>query len=214
MRGAVHRSMRAWRPLPALRLVRSVLRDPQRDAPSRWLASQEPPPDEQTHMEVNIENRLAAAGVGKKSKSPLMDAELIAPADGAVEVGAVLGHGAVVNGVGIAGSVLLLPQLCCLWDVRDAAELTAEHVALLLAVEPRPELFLVGCGEQPVQLPKEFVAALRAGGVAPESLTSANAASTFNVLSQEGRRVAAGLISPTPHARGGAGQAAASGAPP
>jgi len=78
------------------------------------------------------------------------------------------------------------------WEPQSFAELAPQHLAPLLALEP--ELILLGTG--PTQrFPEAEIVALAAGrGVGLEAMQLGAACRTFNVLVQEGRRVAAGLF--------------------
>jgi len=78
------------------------------------------------------------------------------------------------------------------WQPQSFAELTAAHCEALLSLDP--ELVLLGTG--PVQrfAPAQIQALLAGRGVGLEAMQLGAACRTFNVLVQEGRRVAAGLF--------------------
>jgi uncharacterized protein len=78
------------------------------------------------------------------------------------------------------------------WEPQSFAELHTAHLEALLALEP--ELVLLGTG--PVQrFPSAEIRALVARRrVGLEAMQLGAACRTFNVLVQEGRRVAAGLF--------------------
>ncbi len=63
----------------------------------------------------------------------------------------------------------------------------------MLAEAGRIDLLLVGAGGAPVPLPEPLRWRFRDAGVAVDVTTTASAASTYNVLLEEGRRVAAAL---------------------
>lgn len=56
------------------------------------------------------------------------------------------------------------------------------------------EIILFGTGSDPKPLPKEVKQYLNSLGVQSDVMSTRNAASTYNVLIQEGRKVAAMLV--------------------
>ena len=77
------------------------------------------------------------------------------------------------------------------FDDKPIARLTRDDFAELLATEP--ELIVLGTGREHVIPPRELVFAMARAGVGLEVMQTRAAARTFNVLSGEGRRVAAVL---------------------
>lgn len=106
---------------------------------------------------------------------------------------------------------LLLPSACVflegqvfLWDVPSVpsgwAEWSKKHFELFETVVPRPELLVFGTGPR-LHMPPSFVRGhLRELGIGLEVMDTRNACSTYNMLSEEGRRVAAALLPLQPHA--------------
>lgn len=89
-------------------------------------------------------------------------------------------------------AILSADRLVLDWQPRAAGELTAQHLREVLALEP--EVILLGTGER-----QEFPdsAVLRVAlerGVAVEVMDTRAACRTYNVLLQEGRRVAAAVL--------------------
>ncbi len=78
------------------------------------------------------------------------------------------------------------------WPPHTIAELTAEHVALLLAHDP--EVLLIGTGAKFALPPQAAFASARAKRIGVEVMDTAAACRTYNVLVGEGRRVVAGLM--------------------
>lgn len=78
------------------------------------------------------------------------------------------------------------------WPPRAVAELSAEHVALLLAHDP--EVIIIGTGPKFALPPQAALAAARAKRIGVEVMDTAAACRTYNVLVSEGRRVVAGLM--------------------
>ena len=93
----------------------------------------------------------------------------------------------------VRGSCIVTADtLITAWEPQSFAELRPEHLEALLALAP--ELVLLGTG--PTQrFPQAQLRALAAQrGVGLEAMQLGAACRTFNVLVQEGRRVAAGLF--------------------
>ena len=89
-------------------------------------------------------------------------------------------------------SSIISADLLAPWPPHTAADLTAEHVALLLA--QAPEVVIIGTGAKFAIVPQAALAAARAGRIGVEVMDTAAACRTYNVLVSEGRRVVAGLI--------------------
>ena len=75
------------------------------------------------------------------------------------------------------------------WPATPVAELTAAHFDGVLAVNP--EIVLLGTGASNIFPPRELTFAFARLGVGLEVMDTAAAARTFNVLANEGRKVAA-----------------------
>ena len=75
------------------------------------------------------------------------------------------------------------------WEQKGIAELVEDDFAALLEVEP--EVIVLGTGASNVFPPRELVFAMARRQVGFETMDTAAAARTFNVLAGEGRRVAA-----------------------
>jgi uncharacterized protein len=78
------------------------------------------------------------------------------------------------------------------WRARSVQELTDEHFAQLL--EFRPELVIFGSGPRLRFAPAARLRALIEAGVGVETMDTAAACRTYNVLASEGRRVVAALL--------------------
>jgi uncharacterized protein len=90
-------------------------------------------------------------------------------------------------------SAILTPQVIVTdWAPRDCAALRVEDIRAVLDL--KPELILLGTGERQ-QFPDARVAhAVLAAGVGFDAMDTRAACRTYNVLTQEGRRVAAALL--------------------
>jgi len=78
------------------------------------------------------------------------------------------------------------------WPASVIEELTEDDFEPLLTSEP--ELILLGTGPLSVFPPRELVFSLARRGIGLETMDTAAACRTFNILISEGRRVAAVLI--------------------
>jgi uncharacterized protein len=81
------------------------------------------------------------------------------------------------------------------WPVRDFDHLSALHFSNML--ELNPEVVLLGTGKSHQFVHPKLIAVLMEKGVAVECMTTHAACRTYNILTSEGRHVAAALILPT-----------------
>ncbi|KAJ6615625.1 NADH dehydrogenase 1 alpha subcomplex assembly factor 3 [Mycena sp. CBHHK59/15] len=96
---------------------------------------------------------------------------------------------------------LLLPAACIfldgkvfLWDVPESVtHWGREHLTMFELVVPRPEILILGTGVEMAHPPPSFRAYLTDLGIQVDVMSTRNACSTYNLLSEEGRRVAAAL---------------------
>jgi uncharacterized protein len=93
------------------------------------------------------------------------------------------------------GSVLILDDEALDWPVGSPAELTAQSLAQVIEAGPQAaEFVLIGMGPRNALPPREVRDAVRAAGLGLEFMDTPAAARMYNVLTSEGRRVAAALI--------------------
>lgn len=78
------------------------------------------------------------------------------------------------------------------WPPINIAGLRQEHMDSLIAM--RPELVLLGTGDEIVFPPAELFQVLIEQGIGYEIMNTAAACRTYNMLMSESRKVAAGLI--------------------
>ena len=101
-------------------------------------------------------------------------------------------------GMSHVGSILATPRGISAVAAVSMAEVGDGALAPLIAeLEAAPgavELLLVGAGASPARLSETLIARLRALGLRFETMATGPAAHTYNVLVEEGRRVAALLI--------------------
>lgn len=100
-----------------------------------------------------------------------------------------------VNGVRHTSSLIVLPDRVVEgWQVDDVGALDDTHARAL--VDLKPELVLIGTGEQLHFPDMRVLAAISAAGIGFEVMDTKAACRTYNILSEEGRNVAALLLIP------------------
>jgi uncharacterized protein len=89
-------------------------------------------------------------------------------------------------------SIALTPEkLLGSWPATPIADLAEAHFESVLGTAP--EMVLLGTGASSIFPPRELVFAFARKGIGLEVMATAAAARTFNVLANEGRKVAAVL---------------------
>ena len=78
------------------------------------------------------------------------------------------------------------------WPPRNVADLDAAALDAIARLEPA--IVLLGTGETQRFPPADLLAPMLARGVGVESMTTAAACRTYNILVAEGRLVAAGML--------------------
>ncbi|KAH8826405.1 DUF498-domain-containing protein [Flagelloscypha sp. PMI_526] len=112
-----------------------------------------------------------------------------------------------VDGLKIRGPCLFLEGRVWLWDVpptvpswgakqedQDAHGWKREQFEILDTLVPKPEILLFGTGRTTIPLPKWFKDFFDERGIGLDVMDTKNACSTYNVLTEEGRRVGAALL--------------------
>lgn len=94
-------------------------------------------------------------------------------------------------GMSHVGSILALPSgITTIETPRPFVH--ADHLYAGVFEEASAiDILLVGAGPAPLPIPPDLVRRLRESGISADSMTTASAASTYNLLLGEGRRVAA-----------------------
>lgn len=96
-------------------------------------------------------------------------------------------------GMSHRGSILALPSGIHAWN-PDPLALTIEDFALVLNERSAIDLLIIGMGPAMARPPKPLREALTAAGVMFDPMATGHAVSTYNLLLEEKRRVAAALI--------------------
>jgi uncharacterized protein len=97
-------------------------------------------------------------------------------------------------GMSHRGSIMLLPSGIWAWEPRNVTEIDVASLARPLAEAAEIDLMFIGTGRDPWRLPDDLQQRLHDAGIHFDTMPTAAAASTYNVLLSEGRRVAAALI--------------------
>jgi uncharacterized protein len=97
-----------------------------------------------------------------------------------------------VSGQVYEGAIIVLPDSTVSWDA--SAPVSTEDFAPLVAKKDEIDVVLLGTGGRMEILKPDLRAALKAMGLAVESMDTGAACRTYNVLMAEGRRVAAALL--------------------
>lgn len=97
-------------------------------------------------------------------------------------------------GMSHTGSLLALPSGLRPWAPAIWSELDAAALAPILAEAAAFELLFIGTGRDPAHLREPLKQLLRDAGLRFELMPTGAAASTYNVLLEEGRPVGAALI--------------------
>ncbi|KAF8338793.1 NADH dehydrogenase 1 alpha subcomplex assembly factor 3 [Cantharellus anzutake] len=134
-------------------------------------------------------------------RSSLSESNIFAPDDvrAAVAVKTITNKGIeLVDGLVLPSACIFIGGRVFLWNVPpittswDAWNL--DHFKIFEVVIPRPEILILGTGEKSLIPPPEIKKYLSSIGVQLDVMNTWNACSTYNLLVEEGRRVAAALL--------------------
>ena len=99
-----------------------------------------------------------------------------------------------VNNYLVNQSIILLPNHLLLWNAKTINDITIDSLKVFEYIHPRLEVLLIGSGKEMKQLSPEIIQYFKSKGIVVEISSSKNAATTFNVMSLDGRVVAAALL--------------------
>lgn len=97
-------------------------------------------------------------------------------------------------GMSHKGSIIALPSGIQSWPVENPAHIDVASLTAVLVEMHRIDLLLIGTGEHGLGQDAPFAVALREVGVKIDVMDTPAAARTYNLMFDEGRRVAAALI--------------------
>lgn len=92
------------------------------------------------------------------------------------------------------GSLIMTPEGFYPWTVQQHQDITVASLKKITTVADKIELLLIGMGQNMAFLNKDVRAALAAKNISIDVMATGAAARTYNVLLQEGRRVAVALV--------------------
>ncbi|XP_050102407.1 uncharacterized protein LOC126582327 isoform X1 [Malus sylvestris] len=103
-------------------------------------------------------------------------------------------NGFTVNGVDYEGSLLCVGNMLMSWAPTKFSDVTPDSLSIFKLVRPIPEILILGCGRNIEPVDPELRRYIRSTGMKLEAVDSRNAISTYNILNEEGRIVAAALL--------------------
>lgn len=128
--------------------------------------------------------------------------DLLAPGPDDVQRPNILGfgdHAFRINNVLVRQSVIVMPDHFLLWNARSFDDITIKSLSIFPVLYPTIEVLFIGTGEKYAQaLSPEIINHFRGKGIVIEASSTPNAASTFNMLASEGRKVACALLTMLP----------------
>lgn len=105
------------------------------------------------------------------------------------------------DGLLIRGACIFLEGKVYLWDTPELLKTqkiwdtwAEERFQIFDVVTPRPEILLLGTGRKLIRPPPFIQAYLGRLGIQLDVMDTRNACATYNLLAEEGRRVAAALL--------------------
>jgi uncharacterized protein len=97
-------------------------------------------------------------------------------------------------GMSHRGSLLIVPSGIYAWDVFAPQEISEATLARVFAEAEEIDLLMIGSGRDPAVLAPALRERCKHANISVDMQPTGGAASTYNVLLDEGRRVAAALI--------------------
>ena len=99
-----------------------------------------------------------------------------------------------VSQIEYESSIIVLPLRTLSWGVKALNDINFQNLAPVLEDNPPIDILLIGCGKSMQLLPRDFSDRWRQNSIAVDAMDTGAACRTYNILSAEGRRVAAALI--------------------
>jgi NADH dehydrogenase [ubiquinone] 1 alpha subcomplex assembly factor 3 len=94
----------------------------------------------------------------------------------------------------LRSSIFVHKNFRALWKPKGASDVSVDSLIYLKLLDEIPDVILFGTGKQTKQIPEDSVRWAREMGMAVEVMDTANCVATFNVLVEEGRNVACGIL--------------------
>ncbi|KAK8916448.1 hypothetical protein KSP39_PZI022809 [Platanthera zijinensis] len=102
--------------------------------------------------------------------------------------------GFTVNDVKYEGSLLIVENKILSWAPKRFSDINSDSLSIFKILRPIPEILILGCGRHIEPITPELRQFIRSTGMKLEAIDSRNAASTYNIIREEGRMVAAALL--------------------
>ena len=99
-----------------------------------------------------------------------------------------------INREELRSSIFVHKNFRALWKPLKAEDISIDSLVYAKLLEETPDVFLFGTGKTLKQVPEESLKWARKMGMAVEVMDTANCVATFNVLVEEGRNVACGIL--------------------
>ncbi|MGZ8998526.1 MAG: Mth938-like domain-containing protein [Allosphingosinicella sp.] len=90
--------------------------------------------------------------------------------------------------------VLLTPLTIHGWQAPPLADLSLNHLGVLLELDPSPEFLILGTGANMARAPRALIEQLEERGIGVEAMDSRAAARTWGILRGEERWIAAAIM--------------------
>jgi uncharacterized protein len=146
--------------------VGATLRQQQRASPPPALRRDSDAPA------ARLDDDAAAAGVSS----------LLAQDDRLSVIHAHDKYGFTVNGIHMRGSVLVFPHFTLLWNVTSMVDVCPRNAAVVHMVRPKPELLLLGTGEDMENINPSLFAYFQRRGVSVEPMSTVSVCVCGGVL--------------------------------
>lgn len=92
------------------------------------------------------------------------------------------------------GSLIFGPTGVFAWPPRNVRDINLGSFDKILSFKTSIDFLIIGCGDMPVRLDDEVTWALKENKIRFDTMSTAAAARTYNIMISEERRVAAALI--------------------
>ncbi|KAF9067655.1 NADH dehydrogenase 1 alpha subcomplex assembly factor 3 [Rhodocollybia butyracea] len=144
-----------------------------------------------SHLSLALQRPIHSSSIFRNSSKPQPFLNILADeVPPPVQVSSISPSGIqLTDGLIIPGKVFLWDPPRAFWDGWKE-----EHFELFQVVVPKPEILLLGTGKTIFQPPPFIRDHLNKMGIQLDVMDTRNACSTYNLLAEEGRRVAAALL--------------------
>lgn len=99
----------------------------------------------------------------------------------------------IINGESYSSSLIVTPtQLITHWEPKSCSDFASQHFAQITSL--KPEIILIGTGQHSIFPPQELLLPILEMNIGLEIMDTGAACRCYNLLMNEGRKIAAGLI--------------------